>query len=89
MWVDPLKHYVYALEDGVFEPLVELGDEVEVGQDAARLHFPESPDRTPEVSRFVGSGMVICKRVPARSRRGDCLFHLASDQDDALILAGQ
>lgn len=87
MWVDPLKHYVYASEDGVFEPLVELGDEVVAGQDAARLHFPESPDRPPVVCRFEGSGMVICKRVPARSRRGDCLFHLASAQDDNLMLA--
>ena len=87
MWVDPLEHYVYACEDGVFEPLVELGDEVEAGQEAARLHFPESPERPPEVCKFVGSGMVICKRVPARTRRGDCLFHLASDRGDDLVLS--
>jgi hypothetical protein len=28
---------------------------------------------------FERQGMVLCKRVPGRSQRGDCLFHLASD----------
>ena len=28
---------------------------------------------------FLRDGLVVCKRVPARTRRGDCLFHLATD----------
>lgn len=85
MWVSSSKHYVYASESGLFEPLVELGDRVEIGQDAARIHFPESPNRPPVTCQFQGSGMVICKRVPARTQRGDCLLHLADDQDENLL----
>ena len=87
MWVDPSVHYVYATEPGLFEPLVNLGDEVEAGQDAARIHFVESPGREPVTVKFNGSGLVVCKRVPAKTRRGDCLFHLASDVHESLLPA--
>jgi predicted deacylase len=87
MWVDPAVHYVYATEPGLFEPLVELGDEVEAGQDAARIHFVESPGREPVTLKFSGSGLVVCKRVPAKTHRGDCLFHLAEESHENLIRA--
>ena len=32
-------YYVYASDGGLFEPLVDLGDEIEQGQPAARIHF--------------------------------------------------
>ena len=73
------EHYVYASEDGLYEPLVELGDEVRAGDPAGAIHFPETPWREPVVEHFEGEGVVVCKRVPGRSERGDCLFHLASD----------
>ncbi len=72
-------YYVYSDEDGVFEPLVELGDEVSEGQPAGAIHFPESPWRKANVAYFSRSGLVFCKRVPGRTKRGDCLFHLAAD----------
>lgn len=75
------EHYVYASEDGLHEPLVELGDIVRAGDPAGAIHFPETPWREPVVERFESEGMVVCKRVPGRSERGDCLFHLASDWD--------
>lgn len=73
------EHFVFAREDGVYEPLVELGDEVSAGQPAAALHFPETPWRAPVIESFKGHGVVICKRTMARSQRGDCLFHLGED----------
>lgn len=73
------EHYVFATENGVYEPLVLLGDEVTAGQPAATLHFPETPWREPVVESFRGNGIVICKRTMARSQRGDCLFHLGED----------
>jgi uncharacterized protein len=79
MRIDAARHYVYAREPGLFEPLVELGDEVEPGQPAAYIHFPEKPSREPELIRFESGGLVVCERVPARARLGDCLFHLAED----------
>jgi len=74
-------YYVYAPDGGLFEPLVELGDEVKAGQPAARIHFHHTPWREPETVPFKRAGLVLCKRVPARCERGDCLFHLATDTD--------
>lgn len=72
-------YYVYAPEGGVFEPLVALGEAVMAGQPAARIHTPETPWRAPVEIAFKASGLVMCQRIPARTKRGDCLFHLASD----------
>ena len=72
-------YYVYATDGGLFEPLVELGDEVKADQPAGRIHFHHTPWREPEVVTFKRAGLVLCKRVPARCERGDCLFHLATD----------
>jgi predicted deacylase len=71
--------YVYAPESGVFEPLVELGDTVAIGTPAARIHMPETPWLPPVEIAFKAAGIVMCKRIPARTKRGDCLFHLAND----------
>jgi predicted deacylase len=71
--------YVYAPENGVFEPLVDLGDMVEPGTPAARIHMPETPWLPPVEIAFRAGGIVMCKRIPARTKRGDCLFHLAQD----------
>jgi predicted deacylase len=71
------RHYVYAYDRGVYEPLVELGDQVVTGQPAARIHFPDTPLREPVTTFFAAAGEVVCKRVPAAVERGDCLFHLA------------
>jgi predicted deacylase len=72
-------YYVYASDGGLFEPLVDLGDMVANGQSAARIHFHHTPWREPEVLHFKRDGLVLCKRIPARCERGDCLFHLATD----------
>lgn len=83
MRIDNAAHYVYAPENGLFEPLVELGDTVSAGQAVARIHFPESPWRMPHAVHAAGGGEIICKRVPAMSRRGDCLFQLAQEDVQA------
>jgi predicted deacylase len=72
-------YYVYAPDPGLFEPLVELGDAVEVGTPAALIHPHDTPWRDPATAAFGRAGTVICKRVPGRVERGDCLFHLADD----------
>jgi predicted deacylase len=73
------EYYVYSPDDGVFEPMVDLGDTVEAGQCAAAIHFPDNPSREPITVPFLRDGLVVCRRMPARTRRGDCLFHLATD----------
>ena len=76
------EFFTYAGEDGLFEPLVELGAEVERGQRAGLIHTPETPWRAPAEVRFDATGLVVCKRVPGRVERGDCLFHLGADTDE-------
>ena len=73
------EYFVYASESGVFEPLVELGDTVKEGQPAAAIHFSHTPWREAEIVRFEHDGVVLCKRIPGRTERGDCLFHLGTD----------
>ena len=73
------EHYTYSSEDGLFEPRVDLGDEVQAGDLAGHIHFPETPARPAQAVTFASDGIVVCKRIPARCERGDCLFHLASD----------
>ncbi|MSO93030.1 MAG: deacylase [Rhodospirillales bacterium] len=76
-------YYIYAPDEGVFEPAVELGAEVKKGQKAGAIHFPESPDREPVDVRFPIAGIVICRRIGARVQIGDCVYHLASDVKSA------
>jgi predicted deacylase len=72
-------YYVYANDEGVFEPYVALGAEVKKGQKAGAIHFPEMPDREPAIVRFGTGGLVICRRIGARVQVGDCVYHLATD----------
>ena len=74
-------YFVYAPDNGLFEPLVELGDMVRAGQPAARIHWPETPWAEPVTAHFAHDGFVLCKRMPGRTMRGDCLFHLGTDID--------
>ncbi|WP_165720263.1 succinylglutamate desuccinylase/aspartoacylase family protein [Bordetella trematum] len=76
--IEAARHYVYAYEAGLFEPLVALGADIEAGQPVARLHHPETPGREPTLVRSPGAGLVLCKRVPAQTQRGDCLYQLAA-----------
>jgi uncharacterized protein len=81
MRVSGSRHYVYAYDRGLYEPLVELGEQVSAGQPAARIHFPDTPLREPVTLQFASAGEVVCKRVPALVQRGDCLLHLAEPAD--------
>ena len=72
-------YFTYARDIGLFEPEVELGDEVQKGDLAGRIHTPETPWQSPTEVFFDADGLVVCKRVPGRVERGDCLFHLGTD----------
>jgi len=72
-------YFVYASERGLFEPLVKLGAMVRSGQPAARIHFPETPWAPAVELPFLRDGFVLCQRIPGRTDRGDCLFHLGTD----------
>jgi predicted deacylase len=72
-------YFVYSPGPGLYEPLVELGEMVAAGQPAARIHQPETPWAPVQEVAFARDGLVLCKRIPGRTVRGDCLFHLGTD----------
>ncbi|WP_454691399.1 succinylglutamate desuccinylase/aspartoacylase family protein [Achromobacter aloeverae] len=71
-------HFLYAPEDGLFEPLVAVGSEVAAGQLAGYLHPYHTPLREPAALRFPASGVVSCRRFPTLTERGDCLYNLVA-----------
>ena len=81
---DKALHYVYAMNSGLWEPLVELGATVKAGQPAALIHFPDEPLREPVQVLFNGDGEVVCKRATAQVQRGDCVSQLAGHRDSIL-----
>ncbi|MGJ4948750.1 succinylglutamate desuccinylase/aspartoacylase family protein [Bradyrhizobium sp. HKCCYLS20291] len=74
--VNGFDNYVYAPENGLFQPLAELGDVVMAGQLAARMHFPDTPWREPAAATFQTAGRVLCRRFPSLTKRGDCLYEI-------------
>ncbi len=79
MELKSIDYFVYARDEGLFEPYVELLTEVKAGQAAGAIHHPETPWLAPTICHFEQDGLAICMRVPGRVERGDCVFHLATD----------
>ena len=80
MTIDRNSHYAYAMEAGVYEPLMDLGDVVSKGQVVALIHFPADPGKEPRAVLSEGDGEIVCKRAIALVRRGDCIFQMASER---------
>lgn len=70
--------HAYAYDAGVFVSAVELGQVVAAGDLCGEVLFPEAPLRATVPVYFDGSGVVICKRHPARVEPGDCVAQLAA-----------
>ncbi len=62
---------------GIYEPFLELRDEVADGQPLGQIHDPQNPDRAPLVLHAKTSGMLYCRRAPGRVEVGDTLAVLA------------
>jgi predicted deacylase len=77
------KHnYLYARQDGLFEPAAEIGEDVTEGQTAGWIHQPEAPWQDAEEVAFPITGTILCKRIPGRVQPGDCLFQLGQDDTE-------
>ncbi len=72
-------YYVFAPDPGVFQPMAEPGEEVAAGQVAGLIHHTETPWRDPTPVAFARDGVVLVKRWPGMTARGDCLFHLGTE----------
>ena len=74
----PPETTVYALEDGLFEPLIEVGQVVQAGDVAGYMHQIGSPLTSPAELRVNADGIVIHRRFPVLSKAGDALIGLAA-----------
>lgn len=71
--------YVFAAEQALYEPLLDLGDSAEAGEPVGRLHFIETPERPSIDCVAQSAGMLVCRRAQGWAARGDCLAVLARD----------
>lgn len=80
-WVQALDHedYLFAPESGMYESLVDVGQDVEAGQPLGAIHFPERPDREPTIVEAHSKGVLIAHRGPTMTQQGDILVCLAHD----------
>ena len=79
--------FLPAPTDGLFEPFARLGDRVQAGQVAGRVHSMGDMARAPVEVLFPRTGRVISRRVPAPVRYGDYVFTVATDLDPATLLS--
>ncbi|TWU21699.1 Succinylglutamate desuccinylase / Aspartoacylase family protein [Novipirellula galeiformis] len=80
-WVQALDSgdYIFAAESGLYESLVDVGDDVSAGQPLGAIHFIERPDRQPTIIEAPSSGVVIAHRGPTVTQQGDIAVCLAHD----------
>jgi N-alpha-acetyl-L-2,4-diaminobutyrate deacetylase len=79
MMTTPDGAYTMAMHPGLYEPLVELGQEVKAGEEIARVHFVEDPGHLPVTYTAPISGLLYCRRVQGWCARGDTLALVAQD----------
>ena len=72
--------YVYATNEGIFEPFHELGAEVRAGQPAGRIHRVWEPSVVPIQLNYAADGIVYARRQPGRVRPGNCCLAVATPQ---------
>lgn len=79
--VPDLDCYVMCPDAGLYEPFVELGDDVDRGQAIGQVHYPDNLSRAPWATYAPHSGFLLCKRPPGRVQRGDNIAIIAQDLD--------
>ena len=72
---------IYSYDVGVFEPYLEVGDTVVVGEEIGAVHYSEEPWRAPSIITAIYDGMILCRRFQGRVERGDCVYQIATDLD--------
>ena len=78
-----MNYYLHARSHGLFQPEVEIDQEINAGQLAGWIHHLDDPAKQPEKILFCHSATVIAFRVPALVQPGDCLFETAVEISNA------
>ena len=73
--------YSISDETGLYECLVDLGDDIEDGQLIGRIHSVEKTGLEPGLYYAHRSGTLIGRHYPGLARPGDCLAVIAVDAE--------
>lgn len=64
--------FTFAEDDGLFEPLVDLGATLEKGQEVARVWSLTHSGRSPSSYRAKRGGILVARHAPGLIKMGDC-----------------
>ena len=80
-WVQALdrEDYRFAPESGIYETLVDLGNDVAAGQAVGLIHSLERTDREPVPILANTAGVLLASRGPSLVAQGDCVACIAHD----------
>lgn len=76
---EPEGCFIRARHDGLYEPLVDLGEEVEKGQPIVHVWDINNPGEEPVVYSAKRSGMFYARHGKGLVKRGDCLAVIGVD----------
>lgn len=76
--------WVFAPDDGVFEPFHDKGRKVHAGEPGGRIHIPWDPTRTPVTLTYNADGILYSRRQPGRVRPGNCCLTVAAPYEGPL-----
>lgn len=82
-----LKDYVPCPKNGIWEPCVDLGDDVEQGELLGRLHDFADHASAPLELRAHRAGVLLMMHFPAHCEKGATLYVIAKDVEDDLVRA--
>ncbi|HWB97287.1 MAG TPA: succinylglutamate desuccinylase/aspartoacylase family protein [Bryobacteraceae bacterium] len=74
-----LEDYIPCPADGIWEPAVDLGQDVEAGQLIGRLHSFADHSEPPRAIHAHRGGVLLMMSFPAQVRKGVTLFVIAKD----------
>lgn len=79
MAIPDSENYHISLSNGIFEPFIELGQEIERGEALGQIHFVDQPQRIPDDIIAQRNGTVLGIRSPSTVAVGDCVVLVAEE----------
>ena len=69
--------YIMAPDHGLYEPFVDLCDEIAEGECIGQIHYPAHHDKATTEVVSGANGFLLCKRPPGNVNRGDNIAIIA------------
>jgi N-alpha-acetyl-L-2,4-diaminobutyrate deacetylase len=75
--IEDTECYIQAPDDGLYEPFIDLNDDISKGQTIGQVHYPQHHEKAPWEVVSNRNGFLICKRPPGKVVRGDNIAIIA------------